>query len=203
MTTTQSPPTYWFGSDFHFGHGNILSHCDRPFESMEHQDEVLISTWNSYVKPGDVAFILGDFSFYKPEKTSNILRRMNGQKTLVRGNHDYSREVVHTQGWSRVLTYHEQRLDKDRVVMSHFPFLSWHQMHRGAYHLHGHSHGSLAYPDALKSARIMDVGIDHIAKLVGEYRPLKWGEIRDLLSERSSGVSVDHHSVRQQVAPDA
>jgi calcineurin-like phosphoesterase family protein len=193
---TQQPPKYWFASDFHFGHSNIVKFTARPFKSMEEQDTVLVESWNKYVKPGDLAFILGDFSFYQSARTSDILRSMNGQKTLVKGNHDHSRDVSLVQGWSRVLTYHEQKIGDDRVVMSHFPFMSWHQMHRGSYHLHGHSHGSMRYPGELGNTRIIDVGVDHLAKLTGEYRPMEWDEIKDLLSERKTRHSDDHHMPR-------
>lgn len=193
MRPEQQPPTYWFASDFHFGHSNVLKFCNRPFADMEEQDAALVETWNKHVKPGDVAFILGDFSFYGYQRTSAILKSMNGQKTLVKGNHDHSKDTAMTVGWSRVLQYHEQRLEGDRICMSHFPIMSWHQMHRGAYHLHGHSHGSMRYPGDLGGARIMDVGIDHLAVLTGEYRPVSWDEIKDLLSKRRTRLSVDHH----------
>lgn len=45
-----------------------------------------------------------------------------------------------------------------RIVLCHFPILSWRNAHNGAIHLHGHSHGSLRFPNP--SARIMDVGVD-------------------------------------------
>lgn len=192
----QAPPKYWFASDFHFGHSKVINFCNRPFSGMEEQDNELVDTWNKYVKPGDVAFILGDFSFYAPSMTTQILKSMNGQKTLIKGNHDHSKDTSMVQGWSRVLNYHEQRIEGDRIVMSHFPFLSWHQIHRGAYHLHGHCHGSMRYPGELGNTRIMDVGVDHIAKLKGEYRPLEWSEVQDILSERKVRHSDDHHETR-------
>jgi len=191
-----TPAKYWFGSDLHHGHSNVIQYCSRPFRDSDHQDEELVSTWNKYVKPQDIAFILGDFSFYQPDRTTAILRAMNGQKTLVKGNHDHGKDTSKVIGWNRVMTYHEQKLDEDRVVLSHFPFMSWHQQHRGAYHLHGHCHGSMRYPGELAQTRILDVGVDHIAKLTGEYRPLEWSEIKALLSGRKSGHSDDHHRVR-------
>lgn len=196
MEHNQQLPKYWFGSDFHFGQTNILDYCNRPFMDMRHQDQELVRIWNYYVRPGDVAFILGDFSFYSPSITTKILTSMNGQKTLIKGNHDHTKDLKHIQGWSRVLSYLELRLGLDRVVLSHFPIMSWHQMHRGSYHLHGHSHGSLQYPGELGLTRIMDVGLDHIVKLTSEYRPLEWVEIKGLLSKRMECYSGDHHKVR-------
>jgi calcineurin-like phosphoesterase family protein len=165
---------------------------------MEDQDEQLIAQWNDKVKPGDIAFIIGDFSFYEAPRTSNILKSMNGQKTLVRGNHDHSKTISLTVGWSRVLHYHEQRIDGDRIVLSHFPFMSWHGQQKGAYHLHGHCHGNMRYPGELGSTRIMDVGIDNLSNVIGGYGPIEWSEIKELLSKRKPGHSDDGHRVRSE-----
>lgn len=196
MTTEQKPPKFWFISDLHVGHNNVLKHCNRPFLGMPQQTEVFRDSWNLRVAPGDIVFVLGDFSFYDSDTTGRILRSLNGQKTLIRGNHDHSNTLAKTVGWNRVLHYHEQMIDGDRVCLFHFPILSWHQIHRGAYHLHGHCHGSMNYPGDLGNARIMDVGVDNIAKLTGEYRPMEWSEIKELLSKRKYAHSDDHHQLR-------
>lgn len=197
MDERHQPMKYWFASDFHFGHRKVLDYCSRPFTDMDHQDQVLVETWNSFVKPQDVVFVLGDFSFYEAKKTTNILRSLIGQKTLIKGNHDKNSRLKDVLGWSRVLTYHEQRIEEDHIILSHFPFMSWNRMHRGSYHLHGHSHGSMRYPGDLAQSRILDVGIDHTNARVGLYRPLEWSEIKDSLSGRRFGFSTDHHEVRE------
>ena len=51
-------------------------------------DANLIRMWNKTVSEDDLVYILGDFSFYDGEKTSNILKFLNGKKILVVGNHD-------------------------------------------------------------------------------------------------------------------
>lgn len=184
----------FFTSDQHHGHNNVLSFCNRPFTDIAGQDEALTTEWNAIVRPQDRVFVLGDFSFYDPNKTSAVLSRLNGQKTLIKGNHDSSEALKKTTGWQRVLTYHEERIEGVKVVMSHFPFLSWNQMHRGSYCLHGHSHGSLNVPHELLAARLMDVGVDVAAQVFGTYRPFEWSEIVNALS-RTAPVSVDHHSL--------
>ena len=180
----QPPAKYWFGSDFHFGHNNIIDFMKRPYATIEEHDAGLVATWNKYVAPWDIVYVIGDFSFLRPERTTAILKQLNGQKNLVRGNHDHTKDLASQDGWNRVIHYHEQRMDSDRIILSHFPIMSWHQMHRGAYHLHGHSHGQMNYPGQLGQTRIMDVGVDNIAKLTGEYRPMEWTEIKELLSAR-------------------
>jgi hypothetical protein len=38
----------------------------------------------------------------------------------------------------------------------------------------------------------MDVGVDNAAKILGEYRPFAWEEVRNILYKRP-GHSLDHH----------
>jgi calcineurin-like phosphoesterase family protein len=189
-------PKNWYVSDLHFGHKAVIKYCNRPFDSVESMDEHLIDRWNSHVNSPDNVHVLGDFSFYDPEQTSQILQRLNGNKVLIRGNHDNSRDVGCQVGWVRVAHYYENRHDNVKVILSHFPFMSWNKMHHGSYHFHGHSHGSLDYPESLREARIFDVGVDNLAKHFGEYRPVSWQELKHWLALRVP-VSIDHHIVKK------
>lgn len=166
----------FFISDTHFGHSNIIKHCERPFSSVEHMNESLIECWNKVVTNSDRVFVLGDFSFYKAERTNEILSKLKGQKFLVKGNHESAKTLKKTVGFAKVTDYEDLKFDLEgrqvRVVMSHFPFLSWHQMSRGAYHLHGHCHGTLKLPEGLKNARVFDVGVDNLAAVFGGYYPV-------------------------------
>ena len=55
--------TTWFTADTHFGHENIIKHCDRPFQSANHMDAVLIENLWAKVGPQDKLWIVGDFAF--------------------------------------------------------------------------------------------------------------------------------------------
>ena len=52
----------WFTADHHFGHKNIMKHCNRPFPSVDEMDEILTGNWNMLVKPGDTVYHIGDFA---------------------------------------------------------------------------------------------------------------------------------------------
>ncbi len=56
----------WFVSDTHFGHGNVLKYCNRPFSSTLEHDQQLIANWNSVVKENDTVYHLGDFGLSHP-----------------------------------------------------------------------------------------------------------------------------------------
>lgn len=190
--------TDFFTSDLHFAHKNIVKWSERPYDDVDAMDEALVAEWNAVVRPGDRVFVLGDFSFAEPGKTSTILQRLVGQKFLIRGNHDSRTALKKTVGWCSVQDYVDMRVGDDRIILSHFPFLSWHQMHRGAYHLHGHSHGNLRLPPALENARIMDVGVDATVKWTGKYRPVAWEEIAEQLNEKAA-ATTDGHKIKTDI----
>jgi len=142
-------------SDLHFSHRNIIDFCNRPWDTVEEMNEGLISNWNSVVGPKDQVYILGDFAFGGPKRLEYAVNRLNGQKYLVKGNHDYFKNLKKAPGaFAWIKDYYELKLEdkkgiKRRIVMSHFPMSSWHGMGHGAIHLHGHTHGSSINPNTL------------------------------------------------------
>lgn len=159
--------TYFFTSDTHFGHANVIKYSKRPYANVDEMNEALIANWNALVKPNDIIWHLGDFAFLTMPKLEAILVRLNGRKNLVFGNHDKALRKD-----KRILsTYFERAVEKayikvpcpgannelQDIVLNHFPELTWDKKHRGAFMLHGHCHGTMRYPF---TAKILDVGID-------------------------------------------
>ena len=176
LKTTYNPDKLRFTSDTHWGHGNIIRYCNRPFDSVEAMDEAMITNWNKKTAKDCTTFFLGDFSFYRnKDKISWILSRLNGDKILIPGNHD-EEYVLEADGWTDILDpYVVSRIDGEHVVMFHYPILSWDKGFHGAFHLHGHTHGSLPF-DSTK--RRLDVGIDTTL----DFAPYTWKEIKAKLS---------------------
>lgn len=93
----------WIISDTHFGHENILNFTDkngekfRKFHDVHHMNEHMIDQWNKMVKPQDKVYHLGDVYFGSREKAEEILKRLNGKKRLIVGNHDvvYGNNILH------------------------------------------------------------------------------------------------------------
>jgi len=82
-------------ADTHFGHENILlyepSRLQKArIEGYEDFDEFMIDVWNERVKPNDKVLHLGDFAFKNGYK---IAQRLNGDITLIRGNHDRDEHI--------------------------------------------------------------------------------------------------------------
>ena len=53
---------YWWTSDYHFSHFNIISYCNRPFKTAEEMNETIIKRHNERVKPDDTVFFLATSS---------------------------------------------------------------------------------------------------------------------------------------------
>ena len=134
----------YFISDLHFGHFNIIRYDNRPFNSVDEMDKVLIDNWNSVVSDNDTVYILGDISWHNEEKTVQIFQRLKGKKILIKGNHDkVARGSNIYKCFDGVYDYYELCLDKkNKVVMSHYPIPFWNGQFRDTIHLYGHVHNS-------------------------------------------------------------
>ena len=135
----------FFISDTHFGHDNMYKFLDysgervRPIaENAEEGDEIMTERWNSVVKPNDKVYHLGDVVF-RASNRDEIMKRLNGEKILVKGNHDRLKLCWYSQYFKDVRgTVH---IDGN-YLLSHFPV---HPDSKGRFvrNLHGHIHSQL------------------------------------------------------------
>ena len=127
-------------SDWHYGHENILRLDNRPFKTVEEMNSALVDNWNSVVSPGDIVYVLGDMFWCKSSEAIPVLEKLNGQKFLIRGNHDRSNDGSFMRKFAKVTEYLEV-LDNDRhVVLCHYPIPCFKNHFYGWYHLYGHVH---------------------------------------------------------------
>ena len=168
----------WFCGDTHFGHANIIKFCDRPFSTANEMDEALIANWNDLIGKDDHVFHVGDFSFHTADKTIEILKRLNGHKYLIIGNHEkvvLSNDSVKKQFvWIRPA--YDLRIDNDTICMYHYAQRVWNKSHNGSFHLYGHSHGTL---EKIPYGKSMDVGVD-----CNNYFPFPFSMVKSILDER-------------------
>ncbi len=140
----------------------------RPFGSVAEMDEVLVTRWNEIVAPADEVWHLGDFAVRaKTERVAELLGRLHGRKHLITGNND-GPATLEAPGWRSIGPYADIEVDGVRLILCHYAFRTWDAMYKGAYNLHGHSHGLLA-----PMARQVDVGVD-----VWDFRPIDVAQIR-------------------------
>ncbi len=137
-----------FIADLHFGHKNVLAYDDREFPTIEEHDADLVRNWNASVGLDDDVWILGDISWYGPQKTTEIFRSLNGTKHLCAGNHDKkllrSKDVQSL--FTEIVDYKELQLtDQLGVVLCHYPIPCFNHHFRGWVHLYGHVHNSFEW----------------------------------------------------------
>ena len=166
----------FFTADLHFGHANIMKHCNRPFESVDDMDATLIQNWNDTITQKDEVYILGDFTMKPASDAHGYLTRLNGQKYFIQGNHDrFLRNYEHHKtDFEWIKDYHVLRVDGYRIVLFHYPILEWDQFYRNAIHLYGHVHNSEKSGERLAALTgpAFNVGVD-----VNEFRPVSLDEI--------------------------
>lgn len=133
----------YFISDTHFGHFNIIRFDNRPFTTLEEMDYKLIENWNSTVNKDDTIYILGDFSWYKADKTAEILKQLKGHKRLIKGNHDkFLHNAECKKQFDSVVDYDEITIDNKKVILSHYPITFFNGHYHNTIHLYGHVHNS-------------------------------------------------------------
>lgn len=134
----------WFSSDLHLNHENILTFESgvpgragvRPeFSNVEEMNEVLIERHNQYVKPGDKWYCLGDLG-WKESLLDEQLKRMNGKKRLLLGNHDCYKMSFYMKHFQKIGL--ERRMEG--LLFCHRPaFMAEHEAHIKG-NVHGHIH---------------------------------------------------------------
>lgn len=159
--------TDFFTSDLHFGHDNIIKYCKRPFKDAKEMTGGLIDRWNQRVKAEDNVYVVGDFAFMTQDDAQRILNSLNGQKFLVRGNHD--KVAVQLKGWGWVKDLVRIKVEGTDIVLCHYPMRTWDKSHHGSLMFHGHTHGTL--PAFCNQS--LDVGVD-----CWDYTPVTLDQIK-------------------------
>lgn len=194
----------YYTSDTHYAHANICraisqwgdkENSTRDFESLEEMNNELVNAINAVVKPDDILFHMGDWSFGNVKNVAEFRRRIHCKNVhLIYGNHDEHIEDdkdLHGH-FASVQHYKEIAVDGIMICLFHYKQTIWNKSHRDAFHLYGHSH-SMA--ESLVNGKSMDVGVDNAHKLLGDYRPFSHEEIMFFLEKRKAKV-IDHHGAK-------
>lgn len=135
-------PGVWLISDTHFGHEKtctVFKKEDgsplRPFSCSEEMDEYMIKAWNERVEPTDKVYHLGDVVISR--KHLHTLGRLNGDKVLIRGNHDIFKLNDYTEHFRDIRSYHVM----NGIILSHIPVHN-ESLARFKLNVHGHLHAN-------------------------------------------------------------
>jgi len=163
---------FWV-ADMHIGHKNILKYCRRPFANVHDMDEALIANWNAVVKPNDTVWNLGDVAFCcSMEYALSVMKRLNGTQHLITGNHDalaIKMNDIQPGIWASISDLREIIVNNQKMVLCHYPLLTWHHNYKGTWMLYGHVHGTLK-----NQGKSLDVGVD-----CWNYSPVSFQQLKN------------------------
>ena len=135
-------PAVFLVSDTHFGHMGVCKFTRndgvtklRPWDSPEEMDEAMVKAWNERVGPKDKVYHLGDVVINR--RCLPTMARLNGDKVLIRGNHDIFPDDEYRKYFRELRAYHVV----EGMIFSHIP-LHTESLGRFGVNVHGHTHAN-------------------------------------------------------------
>ena len=150
-------PSVFLVSDTHFGHAGVcrFTRSDgvtklRPWDDAAEMDEAMVKSWNERVKPTDKVYHCGDVVINR--RALGTLGRLNGDKVLIRGNHDIFRDDEYRRHFRELRAYHVM----NGLILSHIP-VHPESLGRFGCNIHGHLHANRVMRPQGVDARTGDV----------------------------------------------
>ena len=159
---------YWWASDYHFSHFNIISYCNRPFKTAEEMNETIIERHNEKVKPEDTVFFLGDFIF-KGGKYRLFENRLNGKFIFLQGNHDNNNSLKTII--TKIYIYHGSK----NICMTHRPEYADPKV---PLNFCGHVHGRYKVTRLNENSLIVNLSVD-----VWDFYPVSFDQINACVAD--------------------
>lgn len=160
---------WFFVADPHFGHGNIIKYCNRPFlskddevladlvikgvvpaselqvsnQSVQQMDQTILDSINAVVGLSDHLVIVGDFCFAKggkiKETTRNYRDRINCKNVYLILGNHDNRQAAQ-EVFTAVYENYTFKIDGHTIFANHYPSRSWNKAGHGSWHVYGHVH---------------------------------------------------------------
>ena len=164
-------PAVFLVSDTHFGHAGVCRFLRedgtklRPWDSPEEMDEYMVEAWNKKVRPNDKVYHLGDVVINR--RALKILALLNGDKVLIRGNHDIFRDTEYRHYFREIRAYHVM----NGMILSHIPIHS-DSLGRFGTNIHGHLHSNRVMQDGVIDTRYHCVCVEQT-----EFAPILFEDV--------------------------
>lgn len=149
-------PAVWLVSDTHFGHSGVCRFLRsdgtklRPWDNPDEMDEAMVKLWNDRVRPNDKVYHLGDVVINR--RCLSTLARLNGDKILIKGNHDIFKLHDYTAYFRDIRSYHVM----NGMILSHVPVHN-ESIARFGTNIHGHLHANRVMKPRGVDARTGDI----------------------------------------------
>ena len=134
-------PKVFLTADTHFGHWGVTKFLRsdgtklRPWDNPNDMDKDMVALWNDTVGPNDKVYHLGDVVINR--RALSTLKQLNGDKVLIKGNHDIFKLHDYAEYFRDIRAYHVM----DKFLLSHIP-VHESQKHRWQGNIHGHLHSN-------------------------------------------------------------
>lgn len=180
-------PSVFLISDTHFGHAGVCRFTRddftklRPWDNTEEMDEAMVKAWNETVKPTDKVYHIGDVVINR--KALGIMRRLNGDKVLIRGNHDIFRDDEYRQHFRELRAYHVM----NGMILSHIP-LHPESLGRFGVNIHGHLHSNRVMMDNGYGGRVIDPRYHCVCVEQTDFRPILFEDVLKRIKEEGGEV---------------
>ena len=169
----------FLASDHHFGHSNILTFNDndgkkiRVFDHVDAMNEHMIERHNSVVRPEDKVYFIGDVTF--SNRNLHLVGRMNGEKVLIKGNHDTLKVSQYVGYFKDIRGSHSIA----GLIMTHIP-IHPDSLARWGFNVHGHLHANRVMgAHGKEDPRYFNVAMEQI-----NYTPIALEEVRAIRAAR-------------------
>ena len=170
-------PSVFLVSDTHFGHKGVCHFTQndgvtklRPWDTPEEMDEAMVKLWNDRVKPTDKVYHLGDVVINR--RALGIMRRLNGDKVLIRGNHDIFKDDEYREHFRELRAYHVM----NGLILSHIP-VHPESLGRFGTNIHGHTHSNRVMMMGLRSERIIDARYHCVCVEQTDFAPILFEDV--------------------------
>ncbi len=179
-------PATYLVSDTHFGHAGVCRFTDsitgekiRPWTDPNEMDEEMVKRWNETVRPNDKVYHLGDVVINR--KALSIMHRLNGDKVLIRGNHDIFRDDEYRQHFRELRAYHVL----NGMILSHIP-IHPESLGRFGTNIHGHLHTGRVMT-GVKNSKV-DVRYHCVCVEQTDFRPILFEDVLKRIKEEGGEV---------------
>jgi len=117
--------------------GRELSAINGGFQSSEEMEDEIIDKWNEKIKPNDIVYHLGNFS-WDPISGESAMAHLHGKIHFIGGSYDkHMSDLSLIKLGRHVLLSPIVEFPKLNLVLSHWPLSNWANKEGGAIHVYG------------------------------------------------------------------
>jgi calcineurin-like phosphoesterase family protein len=139
----------------------------------------MMDMWNSKVEETDTVYVLGDFIFQSSKDPEDYLKVLKGKKRLIIGNHDdfWLNKRDFSKYFESAEHYKEIKDQSQRIVLCHYPLMTWNREETGSIMIHGHIHNGTKgayFPLVIAKEKLLNAGVD-----VNNFSPVNLEELKE------------------------